>query len=183
MALKATVFKIQLAIADMDRGYYQDHVLTLARHPSETDERMLVRTMAFALNASDALVFGKGLSTDDEPALWRKDLTGNIELWIDVGQPTEKWLRKACGVSRQVLLYLYGGRSAELWWRQTREALAGLRNLTVAQLRYESDRQLMDLVARNMALQVTVQESMLWLTDGAHSAEVTVDVLQAPDVD
>jgi len=97
MALRATVHKVQLSIADMERSYYQDHALTVARHPSETDERMLVRIMAFALNADERMAFGKGLSSDDEPALWSKDLTGNIEHWIDVGQPQERWFRKACG--------------------------------------------------------------------------------------
>src|SRR5476651_2124506 len=97
MALKATIFKADLQIADMDRGYYRDHALTLARHPSETDERMMVRLLAFALNADENLAFGKGLSAEDEPALWLRDLTGAIGLWIEVGLPDEKAVRKACG--------------------------------------------------------------------------------------
>jgi uncharacterized protein YaeQ len=98
MALKSTIFKIDLQVADMDRGYYADHALTIARHPSENDERMMARVLAFALHADDALAFGRGLSTDDEPDLWRRDLTGTVELWIDVGQPDEKLLRKASHV-------------------------------------------------------------------------------------
>ena len=116
MALKATIFKAGLQIADMGRNYYHDHALTLARHPSETSERMMVRLLAFALNASETLTFGKGLSTDDEPDLWQKDLTGAIDLWIDVGLPDEKSIRKACGRAAQVRIYSYGGRNAELWW-------------------------------------------------------------------
>jgi len=177
MALRSTVFKAQVAIADMDRGYYNDHALTLARHPSETDERMLVRLLAFALNAHEDLAFGKGLSADDEPALWRRDLTGVVELWIDVGQPAEKWIKKACGAARRVILYLYGGRTADLWWKQNSDALASLRNLTVVMLRYESPQALGKLVDRSMALQVTIQEAHLWLTDGAHAVEVVTDVL------
>ena len=115
MALKATIFKAQLQIADMDRHYYAEHALTLARHPSETDERMMVRLLAFALNADESLEFGKGLSNEDEPALWRKDLTGVIEHWIEVGLPDEKSLRKACGRATQVRLYTYG-RGAAKWW-------------------------------------------------------------------
>ena len=76
MALKSTIFKINLNVADMDRGYYADHALTVARHPSETSERMMVRVLAFALHASERLEFGKGISTDDEPALWEHDLNG-----------------------------------------------------------------------------------------------------------
>ena len=108
MALKATIFKVGLQVADMERGYYGDHALTVARHPSETDERMMLRVLAFALHAGPDLAFGKGLSTDDEPDLWQRDLTGAIALWIDVGQPDEKLLRRACGRAREVVVYAYG---------------------------------------------------------------------------
>ena len=105
MALSATIFKIDLNIADMDRNYYADHRLVIARHPSETDERMMVRVLAFACHASDSLQFTRGLSSDeDEPDIWDKDLTGNIETWIDVGQPDPKRVRKACGRARQVFI-------------------------------------------------------------------------------
>ena len=97
MALKATIFKADLHIADMARNYYAEHALTVARHPSETDERMMARILAFALNADERLAFGKGLSDADEPDLWQKDLTGAIEHWIEVGQPDEKRLLRACG--------------------------------------------------------------------------------------
>ena len=119
MALKATIFKADLQIADMDRSYYADHSLTVARHPSETDERMMVRLLAFALHAGEALAFGKGLSTEDEPDLWLRDLTGVIDLWIDVGLPDEKRIRRACGRAEQVYVYSYGGHGADLWWKQT----------------------------------------------------------------
>ena len=120
MALKATVFKADLSVADIDRGYYRDHALTLARHPSETDERMMVRLLAFALHADDALAFGRGLSAEDEADLVRRDLTGAVELWIDVGLPDERDLRKACGRSPEVHVYAYGGRACALWWEKAR---------------------------------------------------------------
>jgi uncharacterized protein YaeQ len=107
MAIKATVFKADLQIADMDRHYYAGHALTLARHPSETDERMMVRLLAFALFADDALTFGKGMSSDDEPDLWHKDLTGEIKRWIEVGLPDERAIRKACGRG-DVVVISYG---------------------------------------------------------------------------
>lgn len=115
MALKSTVFRAELQVSDLDRHYYAAHALTLARHPSETDERMMVRLLAFALFAGERLEFGRGLSTEDEPALWRKDLTGAVELWIEVGLPDERALRRACGRAERVAVLCYGGRGADLW--------------------------------------------------------------------
>ena len=163
MALKATVFKAELQIADMDRHYYQTHALTLARHPSETDERMMVRLLAFALYASDALVFGKGLSADDEPALWQKDLTGAIELWLDVGLPEEREVRKACGRAKQVVIIIYG-RGADMWWSQNRDKLQRQRNLTVYSLPGPDTQALAALANRNMLVQCTIQEGLVWVT-------------------
>ena len=101
MAIKATIFKADCQIVDMDRHYYQDHSLTLARHPSETDERMMLRLLAFAYHASDTLAFTRGLSSSDEPDLWQKDLTGTIERWIELGQPDESGsARPAVGRNR-----------------------------------------------------------------------------------
>jgi uncharacterized protein YaeQ len=116
MALKATIYKAELQIADMDRNYYQEHLLTLARHPSETDERMMIRLLAFAIHASDALTFTKGLFDTEEPDLWQKDLTGAIELWIEVGQPDDKRLMKACGRSEHVVVYSYSATS-HIWYK------------------------------------------------------------------
>ena len=156
MALKATICKAELHIADMERGYYHDHALTVARHPSETDERMMVRLLAFALNADETLAFGAGLSTDDEPDLWRKDLTGSIATWIDVGLPDEKRIRKACGRAEAVLVYSYGGRAAQLWWQQVSDKLARSNKLTVIDLPQAGTRALAGLAARNMQLQFTI---------------------------
>src|ERR1700754_3964462 len=154
MALKSTIFKIDLQIADMDRGYYADHSLTIARHPSENDERMMVRVLAFALHAHEALAFGRALSADDEPDLWRRDLTGAIEQWIDVGQPDERLLRKACNRSQEGVLLTYG-RAAEVWWAQNRGALERLANLRVLHLPVEMSQALAELVERSMRLQCT----------------------------
>lgn len=125
MALKATIFKADLQIADMDRGYYGGHALTLARHPSETDERMMVRLLAFALFAGERLAFGRGLSAEDEPALWQKDLTGAVELWIEVGLPDERDIRKACGRADRVVVLCYGGRGATSGGRRTATSWSG----------------------------------------------------------
>ena len=178
MALNATIFKIDLTITDMDRGYYATHALVLARHPSETDERMMVRLLAFALNASAALVFGKGLSNEDEAALWQKDLTGIIELWIDVGLPDEKMVRKACGRANQVRIYTYG-RGAERWWESMRSALARPDNLSVIDLPQATTQEMAALAQRNMQLQCTIQDDTVWLTDGTRTVEIVPVMLSA----
>ncbi|MHB1676011.1 MAG: YaeQ family protein [Sulfuriferula sp.] len=180
MAIKATIFKANLQIADMDRHYYQDHALTLARHPSETDERMMVRLLAFAVHAHENLEFGQGMTMEDEADLWQKDLTGAIELWIDVGTPDEKLIRKACGRARQVIVFCYGGRTADMWFAQNSHQFARQKNLTVISLPQESTRAVGALVQRNMHLQCTIQDGQLWLSDGNDSVLVERMVLKAP---
>lgn len=164
MALKATIFKADLQITDTDRHYYQSHTLTVARHPSETDERMMVRLLAFALHAGENLQFTRGLSTDDEPAVWEKSYDGEIQIWIDIGQPDEKRIRKACGRSRQVFIYSYGGRAADLWWKQVRDQLNRFDNLTVINLPETATSELTKLVQRTMQLQCTIQEGQVWMS-------------------
>jgi len=172
MALKATIYKAELQIADMDRNYYADHALTLARHPSETDERMMVRLFAFVLHACEGLTFAKGLCVDDEPDLWQRDLTGAIKLWIDVGLPDEKWLRKACNRSEQVVLINYSARTSDIWWEQNRNALKRMDKLTVLSISPEDCDALFRLANRTMRLQCTVQDGQVWITDGTHTAHI-----------
>ena len=172
MAIKSTIFKVNLQIADMERHYYQDHALTIARHPSETDERMMVRLLAFALHAHEYLEFGQGMTADDEADIWRKDLTGAIELWIDVGLPDEKLIRKACGRANQVMIYTYGGRTAEMWFAQNSSQFERLKNLTVVNLPSENTRAMAKLAQRNMQLQCTIQDGQVWLGDGNESVMV-----------
>lgn len=180
MAIKATVFKANLQIADMERHYYQDHALTLARHPSETDERMMVRLLAFALHAHQYLEFGQGMTADDEADLWQKDLTGAIELWIDVGLPDEKLIRKACGRAKQVVVYCYGGRTADMWFAQNSSQFERLKNLTVINLPVESTRAIAKLAQRNMQIQCTIQDGQVWLSDGNESVQVERVTLKSP---
>jgi len=172
MAIKATIFKANLQIADMERHYYQDHALTLARHPSETDERMMVRLLAFALNAHEYLEFGQGMTADDEADLWQKDLTGSIDLWIDVGLPDEKLIRKACGRANKVIVYAYGGRTADMWFAQYRTQFDRLKNLSIFNLPVDSSRGISRLSQRNMQLQCTIQDEQVWLSDGKESIQV-----------
>jgi uncharacterized protein YaeQ len=180
MALKSTIFKAELQIADLDRNYYQNHALTVARHPSETDERMMARILAFALYADPALIFGKGLSSEDEPDLWRKDLTGAIELWIEVGLPDEKRIRRACGRARQVVVLTYGGRVADMWWQQNKAALQRQDNLAIINLAAEESRALAALATRGMQLQCTLQEGELWLIVDGENTRIAPETRMAP---
>ena len=175
MAIKATIFKAELNIADMDRHYYGDHSLTIARHPSENDERMMVRLLAFALNASEALAFTRGISTDDEPDLWQKNLSDEIELWIELGQPDEKRIRKACARAKQVMIYTYQPRSAPVWWKQLEGKLARFENLNIFNLPDDTASQLAALASRNMTLQCTIQDGEIWFSSGEQSVNITLD--------
>ena len=178
MALKATICKATLQIADMDRSYYGEHALTVARHPSETDERMMVRLLAFALNAHEHLAFGKGLSETEEPDLWQKDLTGAIAHWIEVGQPDEKRLLRACGRSGRVTVYAYGNR-ADLWWKPVAGRLERAKNLAVWRIPAAASQSLEKLAARTMQLQCTIQEGQLWFSSAAQTVQVEPAALKA----
>jgi len=172
MAIKATIFKANLQIADMERYYYKDHQLTLARHPSETDERMMVRLLAFAIHAHEYLEFGQGMTNDEEADVWQKDLTGSIDLWIDVGIPDEKLIRKACGRSRQVVVYAYGGRVADMWFEKERAQFERQKNLTIINLPVETTKELAKLAQRTMNLQCIIQDGQVWVSDGVASVQV-----------
>jgi len=172
MAPNARIIKVDLQVNDMDRNYYQTHALTLAQHPSETELRVMVRLLAFALYADPRLEFGKGLSTEDEPDLWQKDLTGGIERWIEVGQPDEARLRKASGRAGQVIVLGYSGRGAELWWEKNAAALERIRNLTVLDLPAESGAGIAANVQRNMQVQCFIQDGHLQWLEGENAIDI-----------
>lgn len=167
MAIKSTIFKIQLNIADMDRHYYADHNLTIARHPSETDLRMMVRVVAFALNADEQLSFTKGISTDDEPDLWNKSLSDEIVTWIDLGQPDEKRLRQACGKSQQVKIYTYQERPASVWRTEIESNITRFKNLDITDLSGNDLDALANLAERNLQLSAMISDGELTLTSDA----------------
>jgi len=167
MATKATIYKALLNIANMDSHYYAEHNLTMAKHPSETDLRLMVRLIAFILNADEGLEFTKGISQDDEPDLWKKSLGGDIELWIDLGQPDEKRIKKACGRSEKVIIYTYQEGMAASWWKQIETSLTRFSNLQVIHL--EMDSNIEDLAKRAMSLQANILDNELTLIDEEHS--------------
>ncbi|WP_166208291.1 YaeQ family protein [Cognatiluteimonas telluris] len=180
MALKATVFRAELQVSDMDRHYYATHALTLARHPSETDERLMVRLLAFALFADERLEFGRGLSSDDEPDLWLKSRSGEIELWIDLGQPDDSRIRKACGRAEQVVVINYSGRAADLWWDKVSAAVSRCGNLTVIDIAPATVASLAALADRGMRLQCMIQDGQAELYFEGSSVAVEKTVRMAP---
>lgn len=178
MALNATVHRCTLQVSDLDRAYYQTHQLTIARHPSETDERMMVRVLAFALNADDKLSFTRGLSQDDEPELWQHSLSDELLLWIEIGQPDEKRVRKACARSERVLVYCHQHRAASVWWQQIAAKMERFGKLSVFKLPEGIGEQLATLAHRNMDLQCMVQEGEIWLSDESTSIHFTLEQLR-----
>ena len=179
MAISSTIHRANLNVADMDRHYYSDHALTVARHASETDERMMVRVLAYALHAHERLEFGRGIGIADEPDLWQRDLTGRTELWIDVGLPDERRVRKACGQAERVVVYAYGGRTVAHWWEKAAPELQRCRNLDVIVLSQATTAALEALAARNMELQLMVQEGDVWLASGDTRVAIEREQLMA----
>ena len=177
MAIKATIHKAILQIADMDRNVYVDHAVTIARHPSETDERMMVRLLALALNLPadpnhGMLEFAKDLWEADEPALWHKDLTSELKHWVEVGQPDDKRLMKASGRANQVSVLCFS-HSASIWWNAIKSKLTRARNLEVWQIDAVQSQALAALAQRTMQLQVTVQDGAVWVGDASRTVEIT----------
>ena len=177
MALKATIYKAELNIADMDRHYYADHALTIALHPSETDERMMARVLAFALYADQNPSFTKGLFDVDEPELWARDLTDAITLWIDLGQPDETRLKRACARAEKVVALCYGG-GCERWWAGVADKLARLSNLEVRQLSPASSQALAALAQRGMKLQCLIQDGEITVHGDAGEVRVELTTLK-----
>jgi uncharacterized protein YaeQ len=178
MALKSTIFKMDLNVADLDRQVYGDFPLTLARHPSETDERMMLRVLAFALHASDQLAFGRGISTDDEPDLWQKDLTGAIELWVELGAPDPDRLRKACAKGQQVVLYMYGDRAVPVWWQKNASALARFKHLSIWQVADSSLRSLAQMARPGLQLQCTISDGEVMVSGQGETISITPSPLK-----
>ena len=173
MAIKSTIFKAELQVTDMDRNYYHDHALTIARHPSENDARMMLRILAFALNAHERLTFTKGLSSDDEPDLWQKNLSNEIELWIDLGLPDEKRIRRACGRADRVMIYTYNRTGADAWWQKMQGKAQRFANLSVFHIDDATIAALATFSRRTMQLQFTIADGVTLLSDGKQSLEIT----------
>lgn len=176
MALRPKIFKVNIQIADMDRHHYKDHLITIAQHSSETDERMMVRILAFALNASDNLTFAEGISDPNQADLWDKDHNEDIGLWISVGLPDEKLIRKAVSRAEQVILYTYGGRAVEIWWNKLQ--LKDYQNLRVINLTGQDTQELAAMLMRGMKINFTIQEGEIMVSNEVISLNFTQQVLK-----
>ena len=173
MAQKSTIYKVELSVSDMDRHFYETFKLTVAKHPSETDERMMVRLLAFALNAHEHLEMTKGLSSDDEPDIWQKNLSGELELWVALGLPSEKVVRQSCGKADKVVIYPYGGRTADIWWDKIKNSTTRFDNLEVTNLPENDTAELAKLADRTMRLQVNIQDGEVFVSAGEKVVYVT----------
>ena len=187
MALKATIHKAQLQLSDMDRNLYCDHSVTIARHPSETDERLVVRLLALALNApasldESPLELAKDMWEPDEPSLWQKDATGRVTHWIELGQPDEKRLLRTSARVERLSVYNFHS-NAPAWWKDLENRLTRLRNLSVWLIPSKQSQGLAVLVQRTMALQITVQDGSVWVSDDTQSVEITLQRLRGPTED
>ncbi len=166
MAQNATIYKVELSVSDMDRHYYETHKLTIAKHPSETEERMMIRILAFALNAHESLEMTKGISTDDEPDIWQKSLSGELDVWVALGLPSEKVLRQSCSKAGRVFVYPYGGRTADMWWDKIKGSTIRFDNLHVTNFSEKDTNALAKLANRAMKLQVNIQDGEVMVSVG-----------------
>ena len=180
MALSATIFKAEIQISDIDRHYYQTHSLTIAQHPSETTERLMIRVLAFVMYAHERLSFGRGISVQDEPDLAQKDLTGVLEHWIDVGQPDEARIRRACSRAQAVTIITYAGRNTETWWDKIAPALARFKNLRVFNVPVASSLALATFAQRSMQLQCLIQDGLIEISTGERTVSIEGTMLRTP---
>lgn len=162
----------------MDRFYYAEHNLTIAQHPSETNQRMMLRLLAFCVHANEQLILCKGLSTDEEPDLWQKELHGTISHWIDLGQLDEKRIKKACGLAEQVTLYPYTDRRVGVWWEQIKKKLVRFKNLSVITVNDEALESLAGLAQRSMQIQCAIEDNEIWLTSNSDSVHIVLKHLK-----
>jgi uncharacterized protein YaeQ len=172
MGTKSTVYKVDLMVNDIDRQYYATHSLVLAQHPSEPDRRVMARLLTFALFADERLEFGRGLSTHEDPDLWLRDMTGAVEQWIELGQPDESNIRKACGQAKEVIVVTYSGNSAEVWWTKNAVSLSRSKNLRVIDIESASLDNATRFLDRRMSLSATIQEGEFQLSNGTDSIEI-----------
>ena len=182
MTLIETTYKVRQQITNRDRNYFHDHALNIPRHLSESKERVIVQLLAFALHADEALKFVNEQSADDAPDLWIKDVTGNIELWINIGLPDEKLAHKACSLAKRVVIYSYGGHVADMWWSKNKGKLKLLKNLTVINLPLETSRSMEKMVQPNMQLNFTIQDGTTWLANQENTMEVELIMIKKPSI-
>ncbi len=170
MALKPTIYKLKIALTDLDRNYYNTLNLTIAQHPSETLERMMARILAFCINAQESLSFTKGLSSAEEPDLWAHTLDGRVALWIDVGEPAVDRIKKATRIAQTVKVYSFNSKS-DVWWIQEQEKFKQL-TASIFQFQWKDIQTLAKLAQRTMDISVTITENSAYIATESGECEV-----------
>ena len=178
MALSATIFKAQLDLSDLNRNVYESYKLTLARHPSENDQRMMLRLLAFALFADEQLAFTKGISTTEEPDLWIKNYSDEIELWIDLGLPDEKRIRQAHSQAKNVIIFAYGDRSIVTWRQQLDASIKRFPALKIFHVSDDDLKQLSALADKNMQLHCSIQDDEIFIGNDAQNLQIKVNAIE-----
>lgn len=181
MALNATIYKFDIDVSDLDRNHYAHYSQHVALHPSETVERMVMRILAYCLNANEQLAFTKGLSTDSEPDLWQKNYSDDIELWIELGLPDDKRIKKACNQSDKVKLYAYGGQGVETWWDNLSGHAYKFSELSVYRFEGDSVEAFANQIERTMALSCMIQDGQVTLSWDGGMQEFAIQTLYEPD--
>jgi len=176
VALKPTIYKARIALSDLNRHYYDTLNLTLAQHPSETLERMMVRVLAYCINADEQLVFTKGLDEADEPDIWLRTLDDQLSLWIDVGEPAVDRIKKAAGLSADVKVYSFNTKS-DVWWEQSQDKFSCL-SVSVYRFQWQDIQSLAKLVERTMDMSVTISDSSAHVAAELGECEVNWETLQ-----
>ena len=177
MAIKPTIYKARISLSDLERDYYDSISLTIAQHPSETLERMMVRVLAYCINAQENLELTKGLDEVEVPDLWVRTMDEQTQLWVDVGEPTPERIKKACNQSRAVKVYSFNSKS-DVWWSQGEAKFSRL-NASVYRFPWQSVEALTILVQRTMDLSVTITGDSAFIAAEAGEVEVSWDVLQS----
>jgi uncharacterized protein YaeQ len=175
MALNSTICKLKISLSDMDRNHYDSLNLTVAQHPSETAERMMVRILVFCINAQERLEFTKGLSAADEPDLWVRSLDGQLMLWIDVGEPSLERVKKASRIAHETKVYCFN-RKSTTWWDQGREQFTQLK-AAFYRFDWESVQAMAKLQQRTMQLSVTISENSAFIATELGECEVSCMLL------
>jgi len=176
VALKPTIYKFRISLSDINRNYYDTLNLTLAQHPSETTERMMVRVLVYCINAEENLSFTKGLSAIDEPDLWIRTLDEQTALWIDVGEPAVERVKKASRVAQQVKVYSFNSKS-DVWWEQGESKFRQL-NASYYRFDWESVKSLAALLTRTMDISVTITGDSAYVASASGECEIAWETLR-----
>jgi uncharacterized protein YaeQ len=175
MALKPTIYKTNITLSDLNRDYYDSFGLTIAQHPSETLERMMARVVAFCVNAEQGLEFTKGLSEVEQPDIWKISLDGQIERWLDVGEPEVERIKKATRKASSVEVFSFNSKS-DVWWAQSREKFVQL-NAHFYRFNWHEIQQLASLCQRTMNFSVLITGESALITFENGECEVNWQTL------